>query len=174
MWCRRSRELGANLGQHQPIARQVAEFRASQLLHGVDQPRQPQILAVSRSPDFPLACLNLLAHYPSLGLSLRRSPKREPQTLSLPIRSSQTRSRTMPQRKSEQCDLVHKRPGRIAVNRLNGPESIPTVIRSESRPRHRLRPDRDRRRSRLDRADLSRPDLIQRRGSGSEKAPSLG
>jgi hypothetical protein len=70
-------------------------------------------------------------------------------------------------KKSARCDLLHKRPGRLALNLRNGRENTP-IVRSAERHRHRLRLDRHRRRGRPDRADLSPFDLIQRRGGGSD------
>jgi hypothetical protein len=48
---------------------QAAEFRAGNFFHGVDQHRQPQLLAVSRSP-----WLNLLVHRLSLTKPASASP----------------------------------------------------------------------------------------------------
>jgi hypothetical protein len=48
--------------QNQPIAGYRAEFRSCDLLHGVDQHRQPQLLAIGRpSPNSPY--LKLLTHH---------------------------------------------------------------------------------------------------------------
>ena len=54
---RRARKLGAHRSQHQAIAGQRADFRTGNFFHGLDQRRQPQSLADSRSP-----WLKLLAH----------------------------------------------------------------------------------------------------------------
>ena len=59
---RRTRQLRAHGGQHQAIAGYRAALRAGNFLHGVDQHRQPRILAVCRSP-----WLQLLAHCLSLA-----------------------------------------------------------------------------------------------------------
>jgi hypothetical protein len=69
---------------------------------------------------------------------------------------------TMPQRKSERCDLLHKRAGRLPLNFGNDREILPIIVRCESRHRHRLRLDGRRRRRDPDRADLSHLDLNQR------------
>ena len=68
-------------------------------------------------------------------------------------------------RKSPRCDLLHKGPGRLALNLRNGPENLPTLVRSKSRRPHRLRLDRHRRRRGPVRADLSHSDLISGEGA---------
>lgn len=75
---------------------------------------------------------------------------------------------TMPKRKSPRCDLLHKGPGRLALNLRNGPENLPTLVRSESRRPHRLRLDRHRRRRGPVRADLSHSDLISGEGAARD------
>jgi hypothetical protein len=57
----RPRQMRPHRRQDQTIAGYRAEFRTCHFLHGVDQHRQPQFLAVGRpSPNSP--CLKLLTH----------------------------------------------------------------------------------------------------------------
>src|SRR3984957_12314270 len=84
------------------------------------------------------------------------------QTAPLPIRKSATRSpTTLPQRKTAGCDLLHRGPGRIALNLQNGPENPPNAtVRAPIRDPYRPGLDRHRGRSIPGRADLPHSDLI--------------
>lgn len=159
---RRTRKLRAHRSQHPTIAGLTAQFRARNLFHGIDQRRQPSLLAVCRSPSLKL----LLAHW--------LFPAPVPSPSRLPILPSPTRSRRLwLKRKLTGCDLLHIRLGRAVLNVRNGPENLPIIVRSAGRHRYRLRPDCQRRWRSPGRADLSPPDLIQRLVSGLERVSPL-
>ena len=135
------------------VAGHRAQFRAGNLFHGVDQHRQPR-RSLSRLAKF----WNVL----SLTADASPVPVTVDHAVTNPGRRKPVPTMSLPPRKSAGCDLLHRRPGRLALNLRNGPENLPTFVRSAARPRDRLRPDRHRRRRRPDRADLSDPDLIKR------------
>ena len=65
----------------------------------------------------------------------------------------------MPERKSCECDLLHRGLPRPGLNHQNGSENPSIIVRFTIRYRHRLCLDRHGRRSRAGRADLPDPDL---------------
>jgi hypothetical protein len=144
---RRSRKLRTHHGEHRSIAGHRAKLRLGNLLHGVDQHRQPQFAAVLGSP-----WLNSLAHRLCLACPIT-PPNTNPVVIN-PFRE--------PWLKENPPDVIcfTQVRGRPALNLRNGPETLPNPVRSPGRPRHRLRPDLVRRRIGPDCADLSHSDLI--------------
>jgi hypothetical protein len=151
---RRARQLGLHRNQHGRTARQAPAIRAGNFFHGVDQHRQPSSLAAFRSPR-----LKLLAHHLSLSSCRYQPGSRRP----VPT--------TCPEENRAERDPLHKSSGRPVLTFQNGRKNPAHPVRTADRPPHRLRPDRHRHRCRPDGADLSHPDLMQRRDGGS--TPSL-
>jgi hypothetical protein len=150
----RQAELCPHRGQYLPITGNRAQFRARKCFHGVDQHREPQILAASCSPR-----LKLLAH----RLSSKPAEINSNLANAFPA--------TLPEKKPARCDLVHTSMRGVGLNLRNGRENPPIAVRSEGRLPRRLRPDHYRRRSGFDRIDLSHPALIDAGARGPDTPP---
>jgi hypothetical protein len=158
----RLRQMRPRRRQNQTITGNRAELRMCDLLHGVDQHRQPQLLAIGRpSPNSPY--LKLLSHRKCSCLSADPSPIRKPPTGS---RNSCPKPDSLPQRIRAGCDLLHKSPDQLGLNRWYDREITPALVRSAERHRHRLCADRHRHRGRLGRASLPHSGLMQRQTAG--------
>jgi hypothetical protein len=89
--------MSLNRHQQAPGAWRSAEFRTGNPFHGSDQRREPRHFAVFGAP-----LLRLLDHRLYFALT---SP---PNPLPVPTRPPKTRSPSMPEKNSGECDLLHK------------------------------------------------------------------
>ncbi len=154
----RTRQLQAHRRQNMAFARQRPNISPCDGVHGVDQQRQPLPFTLAASPRSDRLSPDWLN---SELLTHRLLPVCPPALADTNSRIRRRFRTTVVPKKSARCDLLHRSPGPPALNPRNGTQTTPIVIRSATRHRHRLRLDSNRRRGRLDRADLSPSDLIQ-------------
>ncbi len=154
------RQSGSHGAKFRRIERTCAPFGAGNLIHGLNQPRQPGGLTFCGMP-----CRKLLVHSLPCALpeNLRNNSRRH--TLVPAI---------MRKRKSPGCDLLHKGLRRPALNHQNGSENHAIIAGSAFGHPHRLCRDRHGPRWCRPCAGLSHPDLKPFRPDAHSQVLSIG
>jgi hypothetical protein len=149
----RTRQMGCRGRDHPGIARSLSDLGAGRLLHRCDQTQQPAPVGTARAANLKSLELSLKP----LGHRFCIFRERGQPGIYRVVPTS------LPQRNCGVCDLLHRAPFRSVVEVRDGPRNAPDDVGPAARYRDRLRLDRNRRGSRLDRTGLSHPHLRKRR-----------
>lgn len=147
---RRARQVSRDGRNQADIAGNVPDLRTRRLLHGIDKRRQPAAVHATCPANPWSRCLKLPSH------RRRIFPERRQPGIRRVVPAN------LPQRKCARCDLLHRGLFRAVVVVRNDPRTAPDDVGPAARPRDRLRPDRNRRGGRLDRAGFPHPGLRNR------------
>lgn len=131
------------------VARDSAQFRPRNLVHGFNQRRKPRPFAISGTP------LPGLLHH---RLCLARPP---PGPVPVPTRSPKSGSRTPAEKNRQNVMRVTNHLLPPVLNRPHDSEIAAIHAPHLSRSSRRLRPDCRQRHRRVDCADLSHPELTE-------------